>query len=75
MSGKKQYGVNLDSKFWKTLLTLAAVVLIFAGPTYAVLVLFRALDFDYALSMASGFVLFAAGLMLLCFLVNRKVIS
>jgi len=54
---------------------MLAVALIFAGPTYTVLVLWRGLDLDYTLSMVSGFFLFIMGLVLLLFLIRRKVIS
>ena len=54
---------------------MLAVALIFAGPTYTVLALWRGLDLDYAMSMVSGFFLFIIGLVLLLFLIKRKVIS
>lgn len=74
-AGKKSIGFDLNSKFWKTFLILLAVILIFAGPTYAALALWRALDLDYALSMVSGFSLFVVGFVLLMFLIKRKIIS
>lgn len=67
-------GLNLNSKFWRTFLTLLAVILIFAGPTYAVLALWKVLDLDYALSIVSGFSLFVIGFALLLFLIKRKVV-
>ena len=77
MAEKKEKSPSLDlsSKFWRTFLTMLAVALIFAGPTYTVLVLWRGLDLDYTLSMVSGFFLFIIGLVLLLFLIRRKVIS
>lgn len=74
-AGKKSFGFDLNSKFWKTFLTLLAIMLIFAGPTYAALALYRVLDLDYVLSMVSGFSLFVVGFVLLTFLIKRKVIS
>ncbi len=74
-AGKKSFGFDLNSKFWKTFLTLLAMGLMFAGPTYAVLALWRVLDLDYALSVVSGFSLFVVGFALLLFLIKRKVIS
>ena len=77
LNEKKEKIPNLDlsSRFWRTFLTMLAVLLIFAGPTYTVLVLWRGLDLDYAPSIASGFLSFVAGLALLLFLIRRKIIS
>lgn len=72
---EKSPDLGLSSKFWRTFLTMLAVALIFAGPTYTVLALWRGLDLDYAMSMVSGFFLFIIGLVLLLFLIKRKVIS
>jgi len=72
---EKSPSIDLSSRFWRTLLTMLAALLIFAGPTYTVLVLWRALDLDYALSIASGFLLFVIGLALLLFSIRRKIIS
>lgn len=74
-AGKKYFGFDLNSKFWKTFLTLLAMILIFAGPTYVVLALYRVLDLNYALLMISGFSLFVVGFALLMFLIKRKVVS
>ncbi len=64
---------NLDSKFWKTFLTISAVVLIFAGPTYVTYVL-SSLDISYLVSVFAGIVLLAIGIVLLLYLVQKKVI-
>lgn len=69
---EKSRGPNSVSKFWKTLFTLVTAILIFAGPTYFVLVLWRGLDLDYALSMAFGFFMFIVGLVLLMILIRKK---
>ena len=73
-AGEKQTSI-LDSRFWRTFLTSLAAILIFAGPTYAVLILWRGLDLDYTLSIVAGLVLFLIGFGLLFFLVKKKVIS
>ncbi len=65
---------NLNSRFWRVSLTILAALLTFGGP-YVVLVLFRALDLNYAISLASGFIVFLAGLALMLFLIRKKVIS
>jgi hypothetical protein len=49
-------------------------VLIFVGPTYFVLFLWRGLNFNYTLSMTLGFSLFVIGLVLLAFLIRKKMI-
>jgi len=67
--------IDLNSRFWKTFLTLLAVFLIFAGPTYVVYALTNVLNMEYMLSMVSGGILFIIGLVLLWYLVKNKVIS
>jgi len=68
--------LDLSSKFWKTFLLILAVFLTFAGPTYMVYVVFlKILKMDYVVSMASGFALFIVGLVLIWYLIKRKVIS
>ena len=67
--------LNLSSKSWKTLLTVLAAFLTFAGPTYMVYVLRNILKIDYFVSMTSGFVLFVAGLVLIWLLIRKKIIS
>jgi len=66
---------NLDSKFLRTLLVVFAAVLTFMGPTYMVYVLNGILGIDYALSIASGFALFIIGLVLIWYLVKRKILT
>jgi len=67
--------LNLGSKFWKTILTVLAAFLTFAGPTYTVYVLRNILKIDYFVSMISGIVLFIVGLVLIWFLIRNKIIS
>jgi hypothetical protein len=66
---------DTSSKFTKTLLVVAAVFLIFVGPSYFVYVAVNVLELDYAISMGSGIALFFVGLVLLWYLVRNKVIS
>jgi len=80
MAEKKQKNKSirpdLSSKFWKTFLVVLAVFLTFAGPTYMVYVVFLTiLKMDYFVSIASGFALFIVGLVLIWYLIKRKVIS
>jgi len=73
--GKISARLDLSSKFWKTLLTVLAAVLTFAGPTYVVYVFINILKIDYFLSMISGVVLFLIGLVLIWYLIKNKIIS
>lgn len=82
MTEKKRRGksktsarVDLSSKFWKTLLTVLAAFLTFAGPTYMVYVFIEILEIDYFLSMFSGVVFFVIGLVLIWYLIRNKIIS
>ena len=68
-------GLDLSSKFWKIFLVVLAVFLTFAGPTYVVYALLDVFDMNYFVSMASGFALFLVGLVLIWYLIKRKVIS
>jgi hypothetical protein len=67
--------LNLNSKFWKTFLVILAAFLTFAGPTYIVYALLNVFRMNYFVSMASGFALFIVGLVLILYLIKRKVIS
>jgi len=72
----KSTRLDLNSKFWKTFLVILAAFLTFVGPTYIVYAVFlKILKMDYAVSMASGFALFIVGLVLIWYLIKRKVIS
>jgi len=73
--GETSARLDLSSKFWKTLLTVLAAFLTFAGPTYMVYALRTILKIDYFVSMISGIVLFVAGLVLVWFLIKKKIVS
>jgi hypothetical protein len=66
---------DVSSKFWRILLVIAAVFLIFAGPTYISYLLFNILNVNYVASIVSGFALFIAGLFLMWFLIRKKIIT
>ena len=66
---------NENSKLLRVLLIIVTVVLIFAGPTYVSYALFSILNLNYAASIVTGFALFIAGLLLLFFLVRKKIIK
>lgn len=65
----------LDSKFMKVVMTIVTVFLIFVGPTYIVYLMADILKLDYIASISIGAVLFIVGLVLLIFLIRRKVIE
>ena len=52
----------MNSKFGKVLMTIVAVFLVFAGPTYVVYGLAVIIKVDLAASFVVGFVLFIVGL-------------
>ena len=66
--------INMDSKFWRTTLLIIAVLLIFAGPTYIPFVLNGILNVNYIASTVVGVVLLIVGLLLLWFLIRKKII-
>jgi hypothetical protein len=75
MTDKESSGIiDLNSRFWRTALLLLAVVLIFAGPTYVPLEMTDLLKINYIVSIVTGAVLLVVGLVLLWFLVRKKVI-
>jgi hypothetical protein len=65
---------DLNSKFMRTALVIVAVLLIFAGPTYVPYVLSNILSLNYVASVLVGLALLIVGLVLLWFLVRKKVI-
>jgi len=77
MAGEEQKGKGgiMSSRNWKTFLVLLAALLTFAGPTYVVYVFLNMLDMNYFVAMASGFALFVVGLVLIWYLIRRKILS
>jgi len=67
--------LDLSAKFWKTVLTVLAAFLTFAGPTYMVYIFINIMKIDYFVSITSGIVLFIAGLALIWYLIRKKIIS
>ena len=66
---------GLDSKFMKVAMTIVAVFLIFVGPTYIPYMLSDVLHVDYIASIGLGAVLFIVGLLVLVYLIRKKVIE
>ena len=63
------------SKFNKILLTIVAALLIFVGPTYIPYVLANLLKLDYVASILVGAALFIAGLIMLIYLIRKKIVA
>ena len=72
--GRTSARFDLSSKSLKTFLVVLAAFLTFAGPTYVPYVLLNVLEINYVVSMTFGFALFVVGLVLMWYLVKRKVI-
>jgi hypothetical protein len=66
---------DVDSKFMRILLIIVTALLIFAGPTYISYVLLNILNLSYVTSVVTGFALFIAGLLLMFFLIRKKIIT
>lgn len=67
--------LDMDSKFLRTALLIVSVLLIFAGPTYVPYVMSDIAHIDVVASAVVGIVLLAVGLVLMWFLVRKKVIQ
>jgi hypothetical protein len=66
---------DVNSKFLRVILIIVAAFLIFAGPTYVSYVLFDVLNVNYVASVVSGIALFIAGLLLMLFLIRKKIVT
>ena len=73
--GNNGQKIDLNSKFLRILLLILMVFLIFAGPTYVSYLLFDILNLSYLVSIITGFFLFVAGLLLMWFLIRKKIIN
>ncbi len=65
---------GIESKFMKVTLTLFSAILIFIGPTYIPYLMNEA-HINYFATVAVGGVLFLVGILMLVYLVHKKVIS
>ncbi len=66
---------GIESKFTKITLTVVAVLLLFAGPTYLPYVMVDILQINYFVGIGTGAVLFVVGLVMLIYLIRKKVIT
>jgi len=73
--GKSSGGFGASSKFWRIFLVIVAVLLIFAGPTYVPYLLVDLLKVNYVVSIVSGLALLIVGLVLMWYLIRKRVIT
>ena len=73
--GRGRVRFDSASEFWKTVLTLLAVFLTFAGPTYLVYMFINVLKMNYHISLISGSALLVVGITLIWYLVKNEIIS
>ena len=66
---------DMSSKFSRVLLIIVTVILLFVGPSYIPYVLTDLLNLNYVASVVTGFALFIAGLLLMWFLVRKKIVT
>jgi hypothetical protein len=64
----------LESRYWKVVFTVIAAFLTFGSP-YLVYLMVHALKMGWFISIGSGGVLFVIGLVLIWYLIKKKVIS
>jgi len=64
---------DINSKFMRTTLLIVSVLLIFTGPTY-VPYLLTSLNINYWASVLVGLALLIVGLVLLWFLIRKKIV-
>ncbi|MGD6807409.1 MAG: hypothetical protein ACQCN4_10685 [Candidatus Bathyarchaeia archaeon] len=66
---------GIESKFTKVALTIVAVLLLFVGPTYIPYLMSDVAKIDYFASIGVGALLFIVGLVMLVYLIRKKVIT
>ena len=66
---------DLSSEFWRTILLIVGAFLVFVGPTYIPYLLGHHFKANYFASVGLGLVLFVMGLVLIWYLIRKKVIT
>jgi hypothetical protein len=66
---------DLNSKFLRVLLIIVSVLLIFVGPTYFSYLLTEVLNVNAVASTVTGFALFIVGVLLMWFLIRKKIVT
>lgn len=67
--------INLESKFWRTTLLIVSVFLVFAGPTYVPYALDYIFKVNYVASIVTGIILLTIGLLMMVYLLRKKIIT
>jgi flagellar basal body-associated protein FliL len=68
-------GLGMESKSMRILLMIVTVLLLFAGPTYVPYLLSSVLNLGSVASIGAGLTLFVTGILLMTFLVRKKIIT
>jgi len=66
---------GIYSKFWRITLVILSMLLIFVGPTYGTYAMVKILKIHYFVSIGAGIILFALGMVLMLFLIRKKLIT
>ncbi|MCL2475840.1 hypothetical protein [Candidatus Bathycorpusculum sp.] len=66
---------GMESKFNKVALIILSMLLIFVGPTYIPYLMSDVLNIDYFASIGIGAALFVVGLVMLIYLIRKKIIT
>ena len=66
---------GIYSKFWRITLVVLSMLLIFVGPTYGTYAMVKLLKIPYFASIGAGIILFAVGMVLMLFLIRKKLIT
>ncbi len=66
---------DMDSKFMRSALIILSVLLIFIGPTYIPYLMSDIAGINYYVSVTFGGVLLVVGVLLMFFLIRKKVIT
>ncbi|HYA78605.1 MAG TPA: hypothetical protein VEF91_07820 [Verrucomicrobiae bacterium] len=66
---------GIYSKFWRITLVVVSMLLIFVGPTYGVYAMVKILKIHYFVSIGAGIILFILGMVLMLFLIRKKLIT
>ena len=66
---------GIYSKFWRITLVILSMLLIFVGPTYVPYVMVHIIKIHYFISIGVGLILFIVGIVLMLFLIRKKLIT
>jgi len=66
---------DLSSEFWRIILLIIVVLLVFVGPTYVPYLLAHHFKLNYEASVGFGFALFVIGLVLMWYFIRKKIIE